>query len=350
MSPFTERTPAELGYYMPAEWVKHEATWFSWPHNEETWPEVFSSIPIVFAEIVFHLAQGEKVKINVLDSEHEAEVRKVLEKRGVNMENVQLLPIPTNDTWCRDHGPTFLLNKNGKDKAFVNWDFNSWGSKYPFELDNAVPSRIQEYEKDFYVFQPHIVMEGGSIEVNGAGTVLTTKACLLNDNRNPELSQSDVEEYLRQYLGVQQILWLEDGIVGDDTNGHIDDLSRFVDENTIITIVEENKEDENYPILEENLHLLQSMQNLQGDPFRILTLPMPSPVVLQGLRLPASYANFYIGNEVVLVPTFQDKNDQKALDILQECFPTRKVVGINCRELVLGLGTLHCISQQEPRY
>ena len=350
MSFFPEQTPAALGYFMPAEWVTHEATWLSWPHNEETWPEVFPNIPHVFAEIVYHLSQHEQVKINVLDVRHKQEVYDLLKTRGANMEAVKLYVIPTNDTWCRDHGPTFLLHKNGKDRGLINWNFNSWGSKYPYELDNAVPSRIMEYEKGFHAFQPHIVMEGGSIEVNGAGTVLTTKACLLNKNRNPQLTQSQVEDYLKHYLDVKQVLWLEDGIIGDDTDGHIDDLSRFVNENTIVTIVEENPEDENFKILQENLHLLQSMRDLDGNPFQIVTLPMPAPVFLQGLRLPASYANFYIANEIVLVPIFDDKNDQKALEILQACFPTRKVIGINCRELVLGLGTLHCISQQEPQY
>lgn len=350
MSLFHEKTPAELGYYMPAEWVKHEATWLSWPHNEETWPEIFPNIPLVFAEMVFLLAQHELVKINVLDPHHEEQVLQVLRDRGANMKNVRTYHIPTNDTWCRDHGPTFLLNKNGKDRAFVNWNFNSWGGKYPYELDNAVPSCIKEYEKWPHTFTPNIVMEGGSIEVNGAGTVLTTKACLLNKNRNPHLTQAQVEDYLKAYLDVKQVLWLEDGIVGDDTDGHIDDLSRFVNEDTIVTIVEDNVEDENHKILEENLELLKSMKNLDGKPFTIVTLPMPKPVILQGIRLPASYANFYIGNETVLVPIFNDKNDQKALDILQGCFPTRKVVGIYCHELVLGLGTLHCVSQQEPTF
>lgn len=335
---------------MPAEWVKHEATWLSWPHSEDTWPEIFPNIPLVFAEMVFHLAQREMVKINVLDSYHEQEVRGHLERRGANLANVKLYHIPTNDAWCRDHGPTFLLNKNAKDRGFINWNFNSWGGKYPYEMDNAVPTHIKEYEKGFKVFTPGIVMEGGSIEVNGAGTVLTTKACLLNKNRNPHLSQEEVEEYLKAYLDVKQVLWLEDGIIGDDTNGHIDDLSRFVNENTIVTIVEDNPEDENYHILKENLELLKSMKNLDGQPFSIVELPMPSPVLLQGIRLPASYANFYIGNGVVLAPIFDDKNDQKALNILQECFPTRKVVGIYARELVLGLGTLHCVSQQEVGY
>ena len=346
---FTETTPAELGFSMPAEWEKQEAVWFSWPHSEDTWPEIFSNIPPVFAEIVYHLAQSQGVKINVLDANHEAQVRQLLVDKGVNMQAVKFYHIPTNDAWCRDHGPTFVLrNENGKkEKALINWNFNSWGGKYPYELDNAVPEKILHYEPQFS-FQPNIVMEGGSIEVNGAGTVLTTKSCLLNKNRNAHLSQNQIEEYLKNYLGVKQVLWLEDGILGDDTDGHIDDISRFVNENTIVTVVEEDETDGNFKPLQENLHLLKSMKNLDNKPFNILTLPMPAPVILQGLRLPASYANFLIANEVVLVPIFQDKNDQKALEILQSCFPERKVIGIQCRELVLGLGTLHCISQQEP--
>ena len=349
MSIFSETTPAELGYRMPAEWEKQEAIWYSWPHSEDTWPEVFPNIPKVFAEMVFHLSQTQEVKINVLDTEHEVKVRAILEANGANLSLVKFYHIPTNDSWCRDHGPTFVVREvDGKtEKAIVNWNFNSWGSKYPYELDNAVPSEILKYQP-LPSFNPGIVLEGGSIEVNGAGSVLTTRACLLNKNRNPHLSQTQIEDYLKAYLGIKQVLWLEDGILGDDTDGHIDDLSRFVNENTIVTIVEDDTTDGNHRLLEENLHLLRSMKNLDGKPFDIITLPMPEPVVLQGIRLPASYANFLIANNVVLIPFFNDKSDQKALDILQGCFPTRKVIGINCRELVLGLGTLHCVSQQEP--
>lgn len=342
-----EGKPTDHGFYMPAEWAPQDAIWYSWPHAEDTWPEVFPNIPHVFAEMVYHLAQYQLVKINVLDASHETQVRALLQQKGANLANVRFFHIPTNDAWCRDHGPTFLINKTKKQKALINWEFNSWGGKYPYELDNAVPLKILESEPIPY-FDPKIILEGGSIEVNGAGTVLTSKACLLNDNRNAHLSQAQIEGYLKDFLGVQQVLWLEDGIVGDDTNGHIDDLSRFVNENTIVTVLEENTEDENYHILQENLALLHTMRNLKGEPFTIVTLPMPAPVVLQGLRLPASYANFLIANKVVLVPIFNDPKDQEALDILQSFFPTRKVVGINCRELVLGLGTLHCVSQQEP--
>jgi len=344
---FPESTPAQLGYRMPAEWERQEAIWFSWPHSEDTWPEIFLHIPHVFAEIVFHISQYQTVKINVLDDAHEAKVRNMLEKKGAILEACKFYHIPTNDAWCRDHGPTFVIKEGKKEKALINWNFNSWGSKYPYKLDNAVPENILRYEPQI-CFKPDIVMEGGSIEVNGSGTVLTTKACLLNKNRNPHLNQEQIEDYLKSYLNVKQVLWLEDGILGDDTDGHIDDLSRFVNENTIVTIIEDDTSDGNYLLLKENLQLLKSMKNLDGKPFNIITLPMPKPVVLQGIRLPASYANFLITNEIVLVPTFNDPNDQKALDILQTCFPTRKIVRINCRELVLGLGTLHCISQQEP--
>jgi len=346
---FPETTPAELGYRMPAEWESQEAIWYTWPHADDTWPEVFPNIPHIFAEMVFHLSKDQLVKINVLDADHEAEARAILEAKGVNLPNVKFYQIPSNDSWCRDHGPTFVVRDvNGKkEKALISWNFNSWGGKYPYELDNAVPENILKYEPR-QSFHPGIVLEGGSIEVNGAGTVLTTRACLLNKNRNPHLTQTEIEDYLKSYLNVQQVLWLEDGILGDDTDGHIDDLSRFVNENTIVTIVEDDTTDGNHVLLEENLALLKEMKNLDGKSFNIITLPMPKPVVLQGIRLPASYANFLIANKVVLVPTFNDPNDQKALDILQACFPTRKVIGINCRELVLGLGTLHCVSQQEP--
>ena len=346
---FNEITPVELGFYMPAEWHKQEAIWLSWPHNEETWPGIFDRIPSVFAEMVYHISQNQFVKINVKDIEHETLVRKILAESKANLSAVKFYHIPTNDAWCRDHGPTFLVkDSNGsKEKAIVNWQFNSWGGKYPFDLDNGVPDSILKYE-NFRSFDPGIVMEGGSIEVNGKGTVLTTKACLLNDNRNSHLVQHQVEDYLRAYLGVKQVLWLEDGILGDDTNGHIDDLSRFVNQNTIVTIVEEDESDENYKILDENFHLLKSMKDLDGKPFNIVKLPMPSPVIVEGERLPASYANFLIANNIVLMPVFQDKNDKVARDILQGYFPDRKVVGINCRDLVLGLGTLHCVSQQEP--
>ncbi len=346
---FSEVTPAELGFYMPAEWQRQEATWFSWPHNEETWPGLFDRIPAVFAEIVFHLSQNQYVKINVKDAEQELSVRNILLKANVNLKSVKFYHIPTNDAWCRDHGPTFLVRnlKSSSEKALVNWDFNSWGGKYPFELDNAVPKSILKYH-NYRSFNPGIVMEGGSIEVNGTGTVITTKACLLNQNRNSHLDQFQIEDYLKAYLGVKQVLWLEDGIVGDDTNGHIDDLSRFVNETAVVTIMEEDPSDENFKILQENTDLLKSMRNLNGKPFEIITLPMPAPVIHLGERLPASYANFLIANKIVLVPVFQDKNDKIALDILQKCFPDRKVVGINCRDLVAGLGTLHCISQQEP--
>ncbi|MBC7390120.1 MAG: agmatine deiminase family protein [Opitutaceae bacterium] len=346
---FSEVTPSELGFFMPAEWQKQEAIWFSWPYNEETWPGLFDRIPGVYAQIVFHLSQDQIVKINVRDADHEKAVKNILLKANANLNAVKFYHIPTNDAWCRDHGPTFLIrNNNGlNEKAIINWQFNSWGGKYPFELDNAVPESILKFE-NYKSFNPGIVMEGGSIEVNGAGSVLTTKACLLNQNRNSHLSQSQVEDYLKAYLGINQVLWLEDGISGDDTNGHVDDLSRFVNENTIVTIMEEDPSDENYKILKENMHLLKGMRNLNGKPFDIISLPMPEPVIHQGERLPASYANFLIANKIVLVPVFQDKNDKVALDILQKCFPDRKIIGINCRDLVAGLGTLHCISQQEP--
>jgi agmatine deiminase len=255
---------------------------------------------------------------------------------------------PTNDAWCRDHGPAFLINPAAAiPKVLVKWNYNAWGEKYPpHDLDNQIPIRIAK-ELGIPYFSPGIVMEGGSVEFNGKGTLLTSKACLLNPNRNPHLNQAQIEQYLCDYYGVRHILWVGDGILGDDTDGHIDDITRFVNADTVVTVVEENKADGNYEILQENLHLLQQMRLENGKQLNVVELPMPSPVIWEEQRLPASYANFYIANEVVVVPTFRDKNDQKALDILSGCFPTRRVVGIDSTDIIWGLGSFHCLSQQE---
>ena len=255
----------------------------------------------------------------------------------------------TNDAWCRDHGPAFLINPAAATpKVLVKWNYNAWGEKYPpHDLDNQIPIRIAA-ELNIPCFTPGIVMEGGSVEFNGKGTLLTSKACLLNPNRNPHLNQEQIEQYLCNYYGVRHILWVGDGILGDDTDGHIDDITRFVNADTVVTVVEENKADGNYEILQENLQLLQQMRLEDGKQLNVVELPMPSPVIWEEQRLPASYANFYIANEVVVVPTFRDKNDRRALDILSGCFPTRRVVGIDSTDIIWGLGSFHCLSQQEP--
>ncbi|MEP7271146.1 MAG: agmatine deiminase family protein [Acidobacteriota bacterium] len=345
-----DETPLALGYAMPAEWARHEATWLSWPHKQESWPGAFEPVPAVFVEIARNLAQSELVRINVSDVEAATEVRRLLKAGGVNLEAIRFHFIPTNDAWARDHGPMYVLRENcgRRERAIIDWGYNAWGNKYPpFDLDDVVPQRVAE-ECGEPLFLPGIVMEGGSLEVNGAGTLLTTESCLLNLNRNPTLDRSEIEWHLQQYLGVRNILWLGDGIVGDDTDGHIDDLTRFVSTNTVVTAVEDDPSDQNYKPLLDNLDRLRLMKDQGGQPFRIVRLPMPGPVLFEDQRLPASYANFYIANSCVLVPTFRHPNDARALTALTEVFPDRQVVGIDCTDLVWGLGAIHCVTQQQP--
>lgn len=343
------KTPKQLGYRFPAEWEPQNATWLSWAHKLESWPDKFEPVPYIYTNIVRTIAQFQKVNINVKDDEMFEDVKSRLLLAGVPENQFALYKIPTNDAWCRDHGPAFVVNPNANDKlAIVDWGYNAWGNKYPpFDLDDVVPTKIAE-QYNVPVFYPGIVMEGGSIEVNGKGCLLTTKACLLNENRNPHLNQEQIEKYLKEYYGQEKILWLNDGIVGDDTDGHIDDLSRFVNPTTIITCIEEDPQDKNYEILQENFKLLNTLTDQDNKSFKIIELPMPGYVAYDGQRLPASYANFLIGNGFVIVPVFNHANDLKALTIIQSQFPDRKVIGIDCIDLVWGLGTLHCISQQEP--
>jgi len=275
----------------------------------------------------------------------------LLQKHGAPLQNVRFHYFPAYEPWCRDHGPIFIVReRDGKrERAIVDWGYNAWGGKYPpFDLDDAVPQHVARL-RNLPLFSPGIVMEGGSIEVNGRGTLLTTEACLLNKNRNPHLSKAEIERYLCDYLGVSNILWLGEGIVGDDTDGHIDDLSRFVSANTIVTVVEGDPADENYAVLQDNLKRLKTLRDQDGNPFRIVELPMPGRIEHEEQRLPASYANFYIANEKVLVPTYRDRNDEKAIQILQLEFEDRRVVGIDSTELIWGLGSFHCITQQEPK-
>jgi agmatine deiminase len=338
--------PAKLGYRMPAEWEPHAATWLSWPRREGiSFPGSFDRVLPALRTMVEALVESEQVCVNVCNGAHEAEVREVL--RGLSMERVTFHRIPTNEPWCRDHGPIFLTRNVDPKLAVVDWDYNAWGNKYPpFGLDENVPTRVAEV-LDLPVFYPHMILEGGSIEGNGAGSLLTTESCLLNPNRNPNLSRTEIEERLRNYLGVQEILWLGPGIAGDDTDGHVDDLARFVSEQTVLAVVEENRSDENFQPLQENLARLREMK-INNRKLEIVTVPMPKKIVREDLRLPASYANFYIANRSVLVPTFADRADKIALSILRDCFPDRRVIGIDCRELIWGLGTFHCLTQQQP--
>jgi agmatine deiminase len=344
------QSPAALGYRMPAEWEPHEGTWLSWPHKLESWPGAFEEVPGIFVEMVRFLAESEKVRINVAGPEMEADVRTLLEQAGANVAAVSFHHNPTNDAWCRDHGPIYVVREqNGRrERALTDWKYNAWGNKYPpHDLDNTIPGRIADEfgEKRFEI---DIVMEGGSIDANGRGTLMTTEACLLNPNRNPHLSKEQIEGYLRDNLCVRHFLWLGDGIVGDDTDGHIDDLTRFVSSDTVVTVVEYDASDENYEPLSENLARLKTMKDQDGKPLQIVTLPMPAPVEFEGQRLPASYANFYIANRRVLVPTYRCKQDAVALETLQRLFPDRLVLGIDCTKLVWGLGAIHCVTQQQP--
>jgi len=341
-------TPRELGYHFPAEWERHAATWLSYPHNEASWPGKINTIFPYYHRFIKELSKGETVNINVTDHEMFDRVTISLSEAGVNMHNIRLHLLPTNDAWCRDHGPAFVLNPDAeKPKAIVNWKYNGWGGKYPAELDTMLPARIGEL-LGLPVFFPGIVMEGGSVDFNGKGTLLTTTSCLLHPNRNPGLNQQQIEEFLMNYYGVEQVLWLGDGIEGDDTDGHIDDLTRFVGEDTVITVVEHNKADANYRPLKQNLKKLGRFRLLHGKQLNIVELPMPQPMYYNGQRLPVSYANFYIANTGVMVPTYRCKEDDAAISLLQYCFEDRPVIGIDSVEIIWGLGSWHCLSQQEP--
>ncbi len=341
--------PKELGFRMPAEWETQEALWLTWPHNEDTWPDMISEVEDSYVHFVKELHSAQKVKILVADENSETKAREKLSKAGINISQVIFYQIKNQDSWIRDYGPIFLINKKGNKLALVKWIFNAWGNKYDdLKQDNDVPYEINKIMQ-LPVFEPKAVLEGGSIEVNGSGTLLTTEQCLLNKNRNPNLKKEEIGQYLKDYLNVSNILWLKDGIAGDDTDGHIDDIARFASQNTVVCAFEENKDDENYEVLRENYNILKDAKDENGKKLNIVKLPMPGFVGDDERRYPASYANFYIGNEAVAVPVFGHKNDNKALEILQNLFSRRKVVGINCKEMVYGFGSLHCISQQEPK-
>lgn len=344
-----QQTPRELNYFFPAEFAPHIATWLSWPHKEASWPGKIDTIYPRYAEFVKYLSLGEEIRINVANKTMKASAILHLEKAGVDLRKVSFFFHPTNDAWCRDHGPAFLINPDAVEKkVIVDWDYNAWGNKYPpYDLDDVIPTLIGN-AFSLPVFHPGIVMEGGSVEFNGRGSLLTSKSCLLNKNRNPHLTQSQIETYLCDYYGVQQILWVSEGIVGDDTDGHIDDTVRFVNEDTVITVIEEKKQDENYALLQTNLRELQQMRLLNGKQLTIIELPMPDDVIYEDQRLPASYANFYISNRHVIVPTFRSPKDDKALQIIAAAFPDRETIGIDSTDIIWGLGSFHCLSQQEP--
>jgi len=352
-----DTTPHQLGYRMPAEWEPHEATWLAWPHNPDDWPGKFQAIRWLYAEIVRLLAAHERVHILVEDVRAERRARGILERAGAHLDRVTFHQWPTNRGWTRDSGPIFVRNPEGR-VGLTNWRFNAWAKYSDWQFDDQVPGRIAGL-LGLPCWEPsiqnengtkYLVLEGGSIDPNGAGALLTTEECLLGDvqQRNPGVSREQLERAFHDHLGIDQVIWLGRGIAGDDTHGHIDDISRFVAPATIVTAVEPDANDPNHAPLAENLARLKAARTLSGLQFTLVELPMPRPVVFRGQRLPASYANFYIANELVLVPTFHDPNDRVALNILAEVFPGREVIGIHSVDLVWGLGALHCMTQQQP--
>ncbi len=340
-------TPRSEGYYMPAEWRRHEATWLSWPKNPLTFPkEMVGRVEDTYCEMISALVRGEKVKLLVDDKGMEEKVEEKLQAKGVDLRNIQFKRIKSADVWIRDYGPTFLLSSKGK--AAVKWTFNAWGGKYDDLLyDNLAGEEVLE-DSGVKSFRPGIVLEGGSIDVNGQGAVLTTEQCLLNQNRNPQLDRAQIESFLEDYLNAPKVVWLKSGIEGDDTDGHIDDFARFVSPRKVLCAYSERGVD--VRVLRTNLELLRESRDQDGEKLEVLTLPMPRPIELreESRFLPASYANFYVGNRVVLLPSFNDENDLKAMEILQECFPNREMVGIEASDLVYGYGGIHCVTQQEP--
>ena len=350
-------TPNQLGYRMPAEWEPHEATWLAWPHNPEDWPGKFQAIPWLYAEIVRLLAERERVHLLVQDEKEQSRAASILKRAHANLDNVSFHRWPTDRVWTRDSGPIFVRNVEGR-VAITNWRFNAWAKYSDWHLDDQIPGRaaellgLPEWQPtiDLQGEQRRLVLEGGSIDTNGRGVLLTTEECLLSEvqQRNPAVSCEQLESAFRDYLGIEQVIWLGRGIAGDDTHGHVDDITRFVTPTTILTAVEPNASDPNHEPLAENLARLKAARARDGRPFTIVELPLPRPVTFRNQRLPASYANFYVANGLVLMPTFHDPNDRIALGILAELFPDREVIGIHAVDLVWGLGTLHCMTQQQP--
>ncbi|MGD0643460.1 MAG: agmatine deiminase family protein [Candidatus Bathyarchaeia archaeon] len=340
-------TPRDLGYSMPAEWKKHEAVWLAWPYDPTTFPNRVEMVEGTYVQIVKEIHESEQVNLFVTDKGMKEKAIKLFKKENINLNKIHFFIFDYADVWFRDYGPIFVKNKN-HELAMIHWNFNSWGEKYQELLkDKQIPDIINQ-KMALKCFKPGMVLEGGSVDVNGEGTLLTTEQCLLNKNRNPRLDKKQIETFLTDYLGVKHFIWLKKGIMGDDTDGHIDDIARFVNPTTIVYAYQEDKNDEEYSILKENYEILSQSVDQNGEKMKVVKLPMPRVLSDKGSRLPASYTNFYIGNGKVLLPLFEHKNDETALSTLQELFPKRKVVGIKCVDLLYGFGTIHCITQQQP--
>ena len=343
-------TPLKLGYSMPAEWEKHEATWLSWPKNHDSFPdEILRGVEEAYVKMVNSLSMVEKVNILIYSAADEESVAMKLEEESINRKNVNFHRIKTADVWFRDYGPLFIKrnSSHGRDVAYTHWKFNAWGNKYDdLKADANVPKLMPLQSMKH--FDAPMVLEGGSIDVNGMGACLATEQCLLNNNRNPELDREEIEKNLYDYLGVKKMIWLKRGVAGDDTDGHVDDVARFVSEDTVVCAVENDKKDENYAALKENYNILRNAADQDGKRLNVARLPMPGKVEYMGQRLPASYTNFYIANDTVLVPIFNDRNDVAAMKILKGLFSSRKIEGVDCRELVCGFGGVHCVTQQQP--
>jgi len=341
-------TPSNRGFHMPAEWEPHEAVWCSWPHNARTFPDI-PGVEQAFCEFIRHVHTSERAEVFVPTAVIHRKVRAKLRDMGVDLERVTLHTMDYSDVWIRDYGPTFVVSRALRKTAMVRWEFNAWGGKYDDQVRDGKMPLMMNRRLNLPLFEPGIVLEGGSIDVNGRGTVLTTRACLLNPNRNPALSADEIEERLREYLGVEHVIWLNEGIVGDDTDGHVDDIARFVGPSTVVCAYEADVSDANHAALHDNYEILRQSCNQDGRPLTVIRLPMPGKIEIDGQRYPASYTNFYIGNTVVIVPVFGDPHDALALKILEELFPDRTVTGINARAMVEGFGTFHCATQQQPR-
>ena len=339
--------PFKDGYHFPAEWEPHEATWLTYPHSDDSFPGKLENVYPFYMRFVAEIAKCEIVRINV-PTKFKDRLICQLYKAGVDIGRVEIFERESNDVWCRDHGPAFVVKDSPmRLKAVIDWEFNAWGGKYPHDFDNLIANAIAT-DLGLPVYRPGIVMEGGAVEFNGKGTVITTEACLLNPNRNTHLTREQIEQFLFDYYSAQQVLWLFDGIEGDDTDGHVDDITRFANVHTIITAVETDKNDINHLPLQKNLQKLQNVRLADGRQPDIVELPMPTPVIHNGQRLPASYANFYITNDAVIVPTFRCRQDDIAMQILSTCFPDRRIIGIDSTDIICGYGSFHCLSQQEP--
>jgi len=343
--------PADLGFRMPAEWEPHSATWLTWPHNPETWPgQNISNIERVYLQIIQALVEGEEVHILIRHESDAMKLTQSIKSNPRNLQNMIIHMVPTNDAWIRDYGPNFLVRETSSGKREVSanlWKFNAWGGKYEWELDDRVGAAITN-SLGIIPFEPGIVLEGGAIEVNGQGLCITTEQCLLNSNRNGGLVKAEMESYLKQYLGVREIIWCQGNMEGDDTDGHIDNLVRFVNPDTVLCAWQEDATDPNHACLKDNLNILESFRDENGKSLNIIKLPMPGPVAGDEGQLPASYANFYIGNRAVLLPTYNHTNDKVAVSLLKQFFPDRKIVAIPCETFVWGLGAIHCVTQQQP--